>query len=474
MIKELTDNEKKYKQLITDAHTILLNLGNENVRYFGYISYGIPKRIINENDPASKTCLGYFDGKEIVYVASEVTNKTIFDIIFITIHEVLHAISFHINRRKGRDPILYNLACDHVVNRVLWELKDSASRYKNSNSYIYWLDGAFFLQDLHKNEPSINVEKVYEYIVKEKNRFKYEIKEAGQESSSSSGGSSDSNEDGNQEGNSNNQSGSKYKYVEVTDTLTGKKYITSLDTDPPPGTSQADVDESNKKYEELKDSAASLWNSQAMQKGDVSSFFKQIFDEMFKVKLPWDVILENAIMYNSQNKQDVSWAWPNEVIRYPRLPGPYSSQAPNTLVAGIDTSASIQDTDLKKFLGVICSAGEYYEQIILYVHDVFVHDTIIIDDTSSEEAIFQKIKEPRGRGGTSHKYVFDKIEEIKDSVLLSSVIFLTDFYSDVQYICKNYDFMKENQTIWALVQNNSRVDLGTEFDTMTICIDSLD
>ena len=97
----------------------------------------------------------------------------------------------------------------------------------------------------------------------------------------------------------------------------------------------------------------------------------------------------------------------------------------------------------------------YYKSLYVYIHDTIIHDTIIINSLFSEEQIISAFRKKgiKGRGGTSHKEVFDKIELLTQYEKVSSILFLTDFYSDIQNIYKGYNFLKNFETIWLITGN---------------------
>ena len=41
------------------------------------------------------------------------------EIEFVIAHEILHCVFDHLGRREGRDPMIYNIAADYIVNNLL-------------------------------------------------------------------------------------------------------------------------------------------------------------------------------------------------------------------------------------------------------------------------------------------------------------------------------------------------------------------
>lgn len=59
------------------------------------------------------------DGTHLFYRPAFLDTVTDVDVIRIVAHEVLHCSLGHHTRRGNRDPLLWNIACDHVVNLML-------------------------------------------------------------------------------------------------------------------------------------------------------------------------------------------------------------------------------------------------------------------------------------------------------------------------------------------------------------------
>jgi predicted metal-dependent peptidase len=59
------------------------------------------------------------DGFKVAYHPSFVDELDDDELLFLTAHEVMHVAFLHILRRNGRDPWLWNVACDYVINQHL-------------------------------------------------------------------------------------------------------------------------------------------------------------------------------------------------------------------------------------------------------------------------------------------------------------------------------------------------------------------
>ena len=69
------------------------------------------------------------DGRTITYNPEFFGSLSEGERNFVFLHEVLHILLFHWKRRGDRDPLLWNIACDYVVNayleRMKWEMKSN-------------------------------------------------------------------------------------------------------------------------------------------------------------------------------------------------------------------------------------------------------------------------------------------------------------------------------------------------------------
>lgn len=472
------DETKKFEEIVSHAQTALVN--KPSLEYFGILSYGLPKKIVAKaayERIFGKQSLGFTDGKSITYLASD--NLNLGDIVFTTIHEILHVISNHVQRTATRDRFMWNLAVDQVVNTIL---KDISLATK----FITFPNTCFFMEDYYQNTEKRYdaAEIIYDYLKKEKNRFKTELipissltpcQMPGQSGGNGNpqdqdGDGGEGDQDGKGKNKKNQKSGSggnqpspqtidpsqakdNERYViKVTDTKTGKVSYSAEDSN----FGEEDTDEATKAaFKELQENARLAWaNSQCISKGDMPGSLLQLLEEMFKVEIPWQEILESAIMYNAQHRQDVTWGWPNEIMRPLgiHLPGPFEEPTPDALVAVVDTSGSVSDEDLKTFIGILCASVAYYDKLIVIVHDYVIQAEIDMGEHPSEEDVFNACRQLPGRGGTSHSGALQRVGELAEEVNLSSVIFLTDYYSDVEYECQKNQWMKEYETIWLLVQ----------------------
>jgi predicted metal-dependent peptidase len=173
----------------------------------------------------------------------------------------------------------------------------------------------------------------------------------------------------------------------------------------------------------------------------------EVIKKLIKIKIPWNEILEDCIkIYSQVDLGDRTWKNPNKYFIPLNIILPGNSNydlKPKILVITVDTSGSISNEDLKKFSYVIYKNFNHFTKIILITHDIKIHN---IEEFTESLVFLEYIKTVgfKGRGGTSHRYVFNKIEKMFENNLdeLSLIISLTDNYSDIESIYNKYKFWK--------------------------------
>ena len=195
-----------------------------------------------------------------------------------------------------------------------------------------------------------------------------------------------------------------------------------------------------------------------------------IFEDIYKVVYPWEQVLENATNMRCKKSEEKSFSKQN--VRKMHISKQFNTifagniveELPDTLLACIDVSGSMSDDDMKKAISVLCDSVNKYTRIIVITHDAAITEIIFIDKTSDRDSIFSKIQKLKGRGGTSHRDVFDKIKEMSLEYKLSTILFFTDYDSDVRTIYKDHEFLKFNTTIWCINNKNHIKDFNLGFD----------
>jgi len=74
---------------------------------------------IKEDQTVDVACT---DGQAMWYNPINFNDYNLSEKVFLLLHETMHIIFFHHEREQGRDPELFNVACDFVVNAFLSEI----------------------------------------------------------------------------------------------------------------------------------------------------------------------------------------------------------------------------------------------------------------------------------------------------------------------------------------------------------------
>jgi predicted metal-dependent peptidase len=410
--------------------------------------------------------------------------KTPMELAYVIIHEITHVLSKHLSRGKGHDHELYNLAGDHVINTAL----DNDINSKKIRKLQIPAERFVINCLINKN---MTTEEVYKFLQDNATKETYTIPIVGSNSNSQSqSGSSSSNSDDNQEqeqnsdndSNSNSESGEnkeksnseKSKNKPKSDkpntqieNIIGNATITVTKIKLPDGQEiilKQDLDfngelEKNSEAEsKIQADARRLLNSPIFQnklKGSDKGQLMTMIEEAIKVEIPWFELLEKVIKQNiSERSDNKSWRKVNKrMYNYNMiLPDNDMEETYDKLYVVIDTSGSISDDELRKFFDVIKQAMYHFKHIVKIDHDSDIDNIQLYTSDSFNFNSLSNISFG-GRGGTSHKNVYDYIEaknngdetyQIFNKInpdtddIPGLILFMTDFCSDIESIHNKY------------------------------------
>lgn len=465
---------EEYSELFEKLRLSILKLLNNNsLRFFGYLLYNIDFEIIETKREDDENYdefedLQYNENKNTHLIYNKTNNKfklqiekqylnenKIPIILFTIIHNILHILNKHNIRSRGKDPILYNIAADHVINNEL-----SKSFYKDELPDIklpYDID-KYIINSLRDRD--LTTEEVYEWCLKQQNQNKAQNKEQvvsksiiqNPNDSQDKKEQNDNNSDNNQ--NQNNQDKKETKETEKSGsrTIGYKTYYTEKNLEE----IQEFQQEAINKLNEMGQSAALLLEQGNSSKGNIGGNLLEYLKKITKVEVPWFKLLERAILVNTAPNPD-SRIWTNPMKRLRAhniiLPGPGIDKSLDMVGIIIDTSGSISQKNLQIFAGICINSFTKFKKLWLLKHDTQITTNEIIDmnQVNKEEIISKTI----GRGGTSHRLVFNEIEKrYKDkSLKLGLLLFLTDFYSDIEQIWTKYEWTKYIPSIFLLTSS---------------------
>jgi predicted metal-dependent peptidase len=177
----------------------------------------------------------------------------------------------------------------------------------------------------------------------------------------------------------------------------------------------------------------------AQQRGNLPAGLERYVDELKKAEINWRVVLRKFI----QQSIPTDYSWSNRSKKGYALDIylPSIIKEKIDIVVGVDTSGSIGDEELTKFVSEIIGIAKAFREVVdmrIMFHDTEVSADYLIKNGNIPQIMAMKVK---GGGGTSHQELLDKIKkEVKDCKCLVS---FTDGYSDLESInLGDYKFSK--------------------------------
>ena len=429
-----------------------------------------------------------------------VETKSATDLVYIMLHEETHVLNNHLSRGVGRKSELFNIATDHVINLALD--KDVNSGYfKGVTS-----PSDRIIINVLKDE-NMSADEVYNYLLEhattETQTFEIDLDSdsgSGNDSSSSENDSGEEPEDGSEDESGNesedgsendsdkeSQNGSDKESEQPSSgnkrTIEVKKTKVKLD-DGQEFEFYEDIKfekETEKLEKELQADTRRLLNSPVFNdaektRGSGSSNTLELIKEAIQVEIPWDDILEDVIKTSiTEISDNKTWKRVNKRMYQHGLILPYNDmeETYDTLYIIVDTSGSVSTTELQKFVHIIKAAMYHFKIVVKLDHDSRIYDKHkkVYEQQNINELLTDLKVEFTGRGGTSHKDVYDYLELIheSDDPDPGLILFLTDYESDVEYIHDNYKWHHEIPYKF-IISNNHKIPVSEKIDKQPIYI----
>jgi len=297
------------------------------------------------------------DGRHLYFNTQFFNAMTNKEIEFVIAHEILHCVFDHLGRRDGRNPVLYNIAADYIVNNLLQRdrIGDMPKLVQCYQDFKY--DGW-------------TSEEVYDELFKE-------AEKNGEEFVKQLGEMLDEHIDWDGEGDS--EGSSKPKKGK------GKS-----------GPPKYSKEEMRKIKEEIKESMMSA--AQASGAGNLPGEISRMIKELTEPKMNWREILRQQIQSTIRNDYTFSRpsrkGWHTGAI----LPGMNFDTTIDVAVA-IDMSGSIGNDQATDFLSEVKGIMEEYKDynIKLWCFDTKVYNE---DDFTADNGKDLEDYEVKGGGGT--------------------------------------------------------------------------
>jgi predicted metal-dependent peptidase len=307
------------------------------------------------------------------------------EIEFVIAHEILHCVFDHLGRREDRNPILYNIAADYIVNNTLMrdrigEMVKIVSCYQDFK-YEGWTSEAVY-DDLFKQQE----EKGEEYL-KQLGEMLDEHVDWG-------------DEDGNGKGDSGSEDGSE-----------GKS-----------GRPSYSKDELAKIKDEIKENMMSA--AQAAGAGNVPGEVARMIKELTEPKMNWRELLRQQIQ--STIRCDYTFSRPSRKGWHTGaiLPGMNFADTIDVAI-GIDMSGSIGDAQGKDFISEVKGIMDEYQEynIKMWCFDTKVYNEQDFSADNGEDLLDYKLM---GGGGTDFDANWNYMKE--EGYVPKKFIMFTDGY----------------------------------------------
>ena len=366
--------------------------------------------------PTYKVPTAGTDGRRFFYNPAFLKHLTDNELLFLCGHEVLHCVFDHFGRREGRNPQLYNMAGDYVINIILADeqVGDVITTVPILLDYKYrgWTSEEVY-DDLEKNCPN----------PKQTLDFHFDMDGGGEGDETSGQGQGDGEGEDGDGGNIQKDLNDEFGGGELTDSE--KKAL----------------------KDELKEAIIEAAGQAGA--GNVPGGIERLIKEWTEPKMDWRSVIRAQV--ESSLKDDYTFMRPSRKSHSTNCILPGMDRAEKIEVAcGIDLSGSIGQQQANDFLSEVRGILDQYEDFKL---DVWCFDTEIYNhkvftpDNADEIDKYELI----GGGGTSFEVNWTYMKE--NEIEPKQFIMFTDGFpcggwGDNEY-CDTVFLIHGNQTTTA-------------------------
>lgn len=396
--------------------------------FFGVLALNTPKKYTESISTCATNGESIFINPEfILKITSEKSGSLdVSRVIGVICHEILHIALGHIWRQQTRDMQKWNIATDIEINSNVLK-KDNISLP----------EGCLEMSGVEDK----SAEEIYNLLPEDKqfNSFDNHSVWGKKEKKEGKGsGSGNDNQKDNQNDNQEEQQGSS-----GGDSRKVEKYTFQ------PMTEQERKVAKNESEGKV---ITAYEVSKNQQQGYIPAYIKRLVNDLTNPQVDWRSILAQYIQPTNDDYSfcptDRRFSWCD--IYLPDM----KSDSVSDIVIGIDTSGSIDQNLLVKFISEVKGILGCYPSVKAHIGicDADLHSWLDVDNNTPVEKIIEELK---GGGGTDFRPVFDKAN--KDFTTPSAMVFLTDTYGTFPETTPDYP------VLWVIPENekdNSQVPFG--------------
>jgi predicted metal-dependent peptidase len=302
------NDEKRMKERFEAAKTALRR-AREMVMtanpFFGSLLYQMPYELWDRSEwHHGVCCTAFTTGRMMVWNPIFVLMLDEFELPCVMVHEILHPALQHIGRICGRDPQLWNQACDFAINLLIHDFIESQVR--NGDVAMKWrIPGGLLIDNKYRG---MSAEQIYGELLKHKNENDKNNKQGNKKIvfSGGSGSSGNGDQDNNGDPQNNGQKPPQMpdKGVSKSEQLRDlKRGLTEMmrgqDMTP-----EEEEELMNKWRDALIHAAAC-----ARAIGNLPAGIEQLINEVYKPVVDWRTVVRQFISVIA--KDDYSWNRPS-------------------------------------------------------------------------------------------------------------------------------------------------------------------
>ena len=350
------------------------------------------------------------DGKSIIFGPEFLDIIDDRELDYILMHEVLHCALQHSLRRGKRDDVLFNLACDMVVNSNILKsnnMDTDSITIKGCETSIHALPDGTEGYELSVEEAYVqlnryeSMKKLCEDIKRQRELASGKCGRSGRAKTKAEMSAGKPTGKGDTGGTWDNHT--HWGYYEEDDTL-------------------RDV-----WVEQFK----AAWNSMSVrdpsnQRGLIPAFAQRMYGELTKPRVDWRTLLTNFVQ---ENVKDYTFSPPDRRFAespffLPDFNDCETGEAVKNVLFMIDTSGSVSDADMTRAYSEIKGAIDQFDGRLTGKLGFF--DAAVIEPVPfCDEGELQEIK-PAGGGGTDFQIIFEYVNKHMQYDPPSNIVILTD------------------------------------------------